>query len=279
MNREKGHIVLIHGLWMTAKSWENWVARYAARGYRAIAKSWPGMDIPIDELRHNPERIASLGISEIVEHYERIINTLDEPPIVIGHSFGGLIAQILLDRGLGSAGVAIAPAPVKGILFLPFSTLKVSFPALSNPANNHRAAPLTPEQFHYAFTNHLTEEQSRVVYDTYAVPGPDHVLFQAAFANFNPHAATAVDFANSSRAPLLLVSGGKDRLSPASVVEANYKLYRSSSAVTAYKEFPERTHYTLGQEGWEEVADYVLDWAETARQGDPALEAHSVRSH
>jgi pimeloyl-ACP methyl ester carboxylesterase len=171
------------------------------------------------------------------------------------------MAQILLDRGLGAAGVAIAPAPVKGIIFLPFSTLKVSFPALSNPANNHRAVPLTPEQFHYAFANNLTEEQSLAVYNRYAVPGPDHVLFQAALANFNPHAPTMVNFENDHRAPLLLISGGKDHVSPASVVEANFKLYRKSKAITEYKDFPYRTHFTLGQDGWEEVADSALDWA------------------
>lgn len=256
-------IVLIHGLWMTSLSWENWMKRYTAHGYRVTAKSWPGMDGDIDELRRDPSTIATLGITEIVDHYEQLIRSLDSAPFIIGHSFGGLITQILLDRGLGAAGVAIAPAPVKGILYLPFSTLKVSFPALSNPANIHRAVPLTPEQFHYAFTNSLSEEESLAVYQRYAVPGPDHVLFQAAFANFNPHAATAVDFHNNDRAPLLLISGGNDHVSPASVVEANYKLYRKSKAVTEYKDFPGRTHYTLGQEGWEEVADYALTWAET----------------
>ena len=139
----------------------------------------------------------------------------------------------------------------------------MSFPALSNPANSHRAVPLTPEQFHYAFTNNLSEEESLAVYRRYAVPGPDHVLFQAAFANFNPHAATAVDFHNNDRAPLLLISGGDDHVSPASVVEANFKLYRNSKAATQYKNFAGRTHYTLGQVGWEEVADYALTWAET----------------
>src|SRR6185312_3324513 len=254
-------IVLINGLWMTALSWENWVKRYTGKGFQVVAKSWPGMDIDINELRRDPSPIATLGITQIVDHYEKIIRGLSSPPIIIGHSFGGLITQILLDRGLGMAGVAIAPAPVKGILFLPLSTLKVSFPALSNPANAHRALPLTPEQFHYAFTNNLSEEESLKVYERYAVPGPDHVLFQAALANFNPHAATTVNFENNDRAPLLLVSGGKDHVSPASVVEANYKLYRKASAVTEYKEFPERTHYTLGQAGWEEVADYALEWA------------------
>jgi len=261
MPQQPNSIVLITGLWMTAVSWENWVKRYTDKGFRAIAKSWPGMDIDINELRHKPASIATLGITEIVEQYEKIIRGLDSAPIIIGHSFGGLITQILIDRGLGAAGVAIAPAPVKGIIFLPFSTLRVSFPALSNPANNHRALPLSPEQFHYAFTNHLSEEESLAVYNRYAVPGPDHVLFQAAFANFNPHAASAVDFQNNDRAPLLLISGGVDHVSPASVVEANFKLYRKTKAVTEYKNFPERTHYTLGQEGWEKVADYALEWA------------------
>jgi len=263
MSRASNPIVLIHGLWMTALCWENWIARYSSNGYRVIAKSWPGMDVGIDELRRDPSPIAHLGIAEIVAHYENLIRDLDSPPIIIGHSFGGLIAQILLDRGLGAAGIAIAPAPVKGILFLPFSTLKVSFPALSNPVNIHRAVPLTPEQFHYAFTNNLSEAESLAVYERYAVPGPDHVLFQAAFANFNPHAATAVNFDNAERAPLLLISGGKDHVSPASVVEANFKLYRKSSALTEYREFPERTHYTLGQSGWEAVADHALAWSET----------------
>lgn len=180
----------------------------------------------------------------------------------MGHSFGGLTTQILLDRGLGAAGVAIAPAPVKGTYFLPFSTLKVSFPALSNPANNHRAVPLTPEQFHYAFTNTLSEEESLAAFDRYAVPGPDHVLFQAALANFNSHAATAVDFNNENRAPLLFIAGEKDHVSPPAVVKANYKLYRSSGPATDYQEFPGRSHYIRGQDGWQEVADFALSWAE-----------------
>ena len=179
------------------------------------------------------------------------------------------MVQILLDRGLGAAGVAIDSAPVKGILTLPLSTLRVAFPVLSNPANNHRAMPLTPEQFHYAFTNNLSEEESGVLFERYAVPGPDHLLFQASFANFNPHAATTVNFHNDTRAPLLLIAGGRDHVAPASVTRANFNLYQKSKAITDYKEYPERSHFTLGERGWEEVADYALDWATTnaARRG------------
>ena len=256
-----GTVVLIHGLWMTPLSWEHWVARYRDEGYDVLAPAWPRMEGDVESLRHDPSSFANLGFGEIVDHYERIIQGLDEPPIIMGHSFGGLIAQVLLDRGLGAAGVAVDPAPVKGIFFLPFSTIKVVFPALANPANNHRAVPLTPEQFHYAFGNLVSEEESLKRFERYAVPGPDHVLFQASLANFNPHAETAVNFRNNNRAPLLLIAGGKDHVVPASVTKANFNLYRKSTAVTEFKEFCERSHFTIGEPGWEEVADYALSWA------------------
>jgi alpha-beta hydrolase superfamily lysophospholipase len=207
-------IVLIHGLWVTALSWEHWIERYTARGYHVIARGWPGMDVPIEQLRADPTRVADLGLAEIIDHFDHIVRELDRPPILIGHSFGGLIVQVLLDRGLGAAGVAIDPAPVKGMLALPLSTLRVSFPALRNPANVHKASALTPEQFHYAFTNTLTDEEAAAVYERYEVPGPDRVLFQAGLANLNPHALTKVNFHNDTRAPLLLIAGGKDHISP-----------------------------------------------------------------
>lgn len=263
-------IVLIHGLWMTPLSWEHWVDRYTSRGYKVLAPAWPGMDGDIEQLRRDPSGIAELGVTEIVDHYDAIIRDLDQPPIIMGHSFGGLFTQVLLDRGLGAAGVAIDSAPVKGILVLPFSTLKVAFPVLRNPANLHRTMALSPEQFHYAFANTLSEQESKAAYDRYAVPGPDHVLFQASLANFNPHAPTAVDFHNNDRAPLLLIAGGQDHIAPASVTEANFRLYRRSKAVTELKEFPERPHFTVGAPGWEEVADYALSWAVSHGASDHA---------
>ena len=254
-------IVLIHGLWLTPLSWEHWIDRYTKRGYKVVAPTWPGMEGGIEDLRRNPDKVAGLGVTEIVDHYDGIVRKMDRPPIIMGHSFGGLFTQILLDRGLGAAGVAIDSAPVKGVLILPFSEVKVGWPALRNPANVHKAMQSTPEQFHYSFGNLLSEEESRAVYDRYAVPGPDHILFQASLANFNPHAATAVNFHNDTRAPLLLIAGGKDHVVPASVTKANYNLYRKSKAITDFKEYPDRSHYTVGQPGWEEVADFALTWA------------------
>ncbi len=255
-------IVLIHGLWETSLAWENWVEYYKNRGFEVIAKSWPGMDgKTIAELRTNTESFANLGIGEIVDHYAAMIEKLEQPPIVIGHSFGGAITEILLDRGLAAAGVAIAPAPLKGIYLLPFASLKSAFPILKNPANNHKAVMLTAEEFHYGFTNGMSPEDSKAAYDRYAIPGPGHVLFQAALANFAPHAQASVNYKNPNRAPLLLVGGSLDHTVPAKVVKKTSKLQDRSGAVTYYKEFEGRNHFTLGAPGWEEVADFALNWA------------------
>lgn len=254
-------IVLIHGLWMTALSWEHWVNRYTQCGYKVIAKSWPGMDGDIEELRSHPEAIEDLGIAEIVDYYDDIVRALPRPPIIMGHSFGGVFTQILLDRGLGAAGVAIDSAAVKGVLTLPASTLKSGYPVLKNPANTHKAVALTPEEFHYAFTNTLSEAESEAAYERYAVPGPGRVLFQGALANFNPHATTRIDFHNDERAPLLFIAGSEDHVSPPALNESNAKHYQNSKAITDYHLFEGRSHFILGQPGWEAVADYALEWA------------------
>jgi pimeloyl-ACP methyl ester carboxylesterase len=254
-------IVLIHGLWMTALCWEHWVERYSSRGHHVIAKSWPHMDGTVEQLRRDTTPYEHLGVGEVVDYYEGIIKALPKPPILMGHSFGAAVTQILLDRGLGSAGVAIDSAPVKGVLGLPFSSLKSSFPTLKNPGNLNRAVMLTAEEFHYAFTNTLTDEESLAAYNRYAVPGPGRPLFQAALANFNPHAATKVDFKNDNRAPLLLIAGELDHTVPPSLTRENAKRQHKSKALTAYKEFSGRSHFILGQKGWEEVADFALAWA------------------
>jgi pimeloyl-ACP methyl ester carboxylesterase len=254
-------IVLIHGLWMTPLSWEHWVERYSKRGYEVLAPPWPGMDGDIEELRANPEQIENLGIEDIVDHYDAIIRGLDRQPIIIGHSFGGAFTEILLDRALGAAGVAIDAAAVRGVTKLPFSTLKSAFPVLKSPSNRHRAVALTAEQFHYAFTNTIDEDESERAYERYAVPGPGRVLWQGALANFNPHTPDQVDFHNDDRAPLLLIAGGADHVVPAAVDRQMAHKQSKSKAITEYKEFPGRSHFTIGQDGWEEVADYALDWA------------------
>ena len=251
-------IVLINGLWMTALSWELWVQHYTDKGYGVIAANWPGMEGDIEQLRRDPSSFASLGLTEVVDHCEQIIRELESPPIIIGCGLGGLVTQILLDRGWGAAGVAIASAPVKGIARLPLSMLKLAFSVLGKSLSN-KAASLTAQQFRRAFTNSLTESESLDAFNRYVVPAPNRVLLQTAFANFSPHSATTVNFRNDTRAPLLLAAGGKDRIVPSSIVKANFDLYRESKAETDYKEFSDQAHFTLLQET--RVADYVLGWA------------------
>jgi pimeloyl-ACP methyl ester carboxylesterase len=252
-------IVLIPGLWMTALCWEHWVKHYSDKGYCIVARSWPRIEGRIEQLRRDPSSFASLGLKDVVDHYEQIIRELETPPIIIGYGFGGLVTQILLDRGWGAAGAAIASAPVKGIARLPLSMLKLAFSVLGNSFNSRETISLTPKQFHRAFTNSLTETESFDAFKRYVVPAPYRVLVQTAFANFTSHTAATVNVRNDTRAPLLLIAGGKDRVAPSSLVKANFDLYRESKAETDYKEFSDQAHFTLLQET--KVADYVLGWA------------------
>jgi pimeloyl-ACP methyl ester carboxylesterase len=252
-------IVLINGLWISALSWEFWVQHYTDKGYCVIAADWPGREGEIEQLPRDPTNFASLGLADVVDHYEQLIRELETPPIIIGHGFGGLVTQILLDRGWGAAGAAIASAPVRGIARLPLSMLKLAFSVLGNSFNSHETISLTPKQFHRAFTNSLTETESLDAFKRYVVPAPYRVLVQTAFANFSPHSAATVNFRNDTRAPLVLIAGGKDRVAPSALVKANFDLYRESKAETDYKEFSDQAHFTLLQQT--KIADYVLGWA------------------
>ena len=260
-------IVLIPGLWMTALCWEHWVKHYSDKGYCIVARSWPGMEGGIEQLRRDPGSFASLGLKDVVDHYEQIVRDLETPPIIIGYGIGGLVTQILLDRGWGAAGAAIAGVPVRGIARLPLSMLKLAFSVLGNSFNSHETISLTPKQFRRAFTNSRTETESLDAFKRYTVPAPYRVLVQTALANFISHNATTVNFRNDTRAPLLLVAGGQDRVVPSSLAKANFELYRESKAETDYKEFRDRTHFIIGQDGWEKVADYVLGWALSRANG------------
>jgi pimeloyl-ACP methyl ester carboxylesterase len=263
-------IVLIHGLWMTPRSWEHWIDRYQDRSYRVLAPAYPGLEGEVEALRADPSPIATLTVPETVEYLEGIVGELDRPPILMGHSFGGALVQLMLDHGFGAAGVAIDSVPTEGVLTLPLSQIKASFPVLKNPTNRHRAVGFTPEQFHYAFTDTLSEGESLKVYERYHIPAPGGWVWGGVLANFTPgHQATWVDYSNSARAPLLFIAGDDDHIMPAAVNESNAKKYSDSSSVTDFKEFPGRSHYTLGQPGWEEVADYALDWA-TRQSSGPA---------
>jgi pimeloyl-ACP methyl ester carboxylesterase len=258
-------VVLIHGLWMTPLAWEHWADRYEARGCTVLTPGYPGIgqgEAGLRELRDNPDAVAGVGAWEVMDYLTEYIGKLDTAPIIMGHSFGGTFAQLLVGNGLGSAGVSIDGAGVKGVRALPFSELRSTFPVLKNPANAKRAVPLTPGQFHYAFTNTLDEEASQAAYDRYAAPTPGKILFQGGLANFTHNAATTFDFSNDDRAPLLFISGGSDHILPPVVQRENYERnVKHSSAITAHKVFPGRDHFTCGEPGWEAVADFALDWA------------------
>jgi pimeloyl-ACP methyl ester carboxylesterase len=245
---------------MTPLSFEYWAHHYAERGYRVHVPGWPGMDHDIRRVRRAPESIVSLGYRQIVDYYERFVLGLEEPPILVGHGLGGLVVQALLDRGLGSCGVAVASAPIRGIWALPHAQVRGVTPQLLASRLGGRCVRLTPGQFHEAFMNTSAREEAQWNYDRYVVPGPSRVLLQAALANINPFSRTSINVRRNSRVPLLLIAASQDRLSPPSIVKANVRAYRDSIATTEYREFPGRTHFIIAQSGWQEVADYALDW-------------------
>ncbi len=256
-------VVLVHGLWMTPRSWENWVEYYQAKGLTVLTPAYPGFEIEVEGLRENPDLIANLTVNDTVDHLAEAVEQVGSSPIIMGHSFGGTLTQLLLARGLGSAGVVVDSAPTEGVRVSPLSQIRSLFPALKNPANRHKAVGFTPEEFHYAFTNTLSEEDSKAVWDRYAIAAPGNwVWAYGLIANFKPgHQETWVDYAKD-RAPLLFIAGGEDHIMPASVNSSNAKHYKDSPAVTDYHEFEGRDHWTCAAPGWEAVADYALEWAE-----------------
>tara|TARA_R110002126_G_scaffold277560_3_gene423580 strand:- start:19094 stop:19885 length:792 start_codon:yes stop_codon:yes gene_type:complete len=251
-------IVFIHGLWMHSSSWQKWMDYFNKQGYRTLNPGWPGDAETVAKCRENPNSIANKGVSEIVESYTKIIATLSEPPVVIGHSFGGLIAQILLSQNLVSGCIAINPAPIKGVWQLPLSVLKASFPVLGNPFNYKKANALTFKQFCYGFANAIPKEEAKKLYELYTIPAPCKPLFQAATATFAGN-ETKVNTGNTKRGPLLITGGEKDNQAPPILGKASLKKY-NSSVISDFKLFENRGHSIAIDNGWKEVAEYSNNW-------------------
>jgi pimeloyl-ACP methyl ester carboxylesterase len=257
-------IVLVHGAWMSPASWSGWKERYEGRGYRVVAPAWPFDDRSVEELNRSPApELASVGVTEIVDHYERAIRALDEAPMIIGHSFGGLFTQLLLDRGLGVSGVAIDPAPIKGVLPA-LNAVRAGFGVISTWAGWRKVIRMSFADFQWGWVHDLPAAEQRAAYERFVVPTPGRPYFQGLVAPFTR--TFAVDPA-ARRAPLLLMAGLEDRTVPASMVRAAYGIQRRSAARTEYMEWPGRTHFLCAAPGWEEIADKALAWSEGAAVG------------
>ena len=258
-------VVFIHGLWLHATSWAPWAELFSEAGYDPIAPGWPGDPDTVEAARANPDSIADHGIDDVTRHYQAIIDALPARPILIGHSFGGMIAEKLLGLDYGAAAIGIDAAQIKGVLPLPLSALHSTLPVFKNPANKHKAVSLTAEQFRFSFGNAVSPEESDALYERWTIPAPGKPLFEAAAANFSLHSPAKVNTANEGRGPLLLVMGGRDHTVPEAITKATVKQYRHSSAVTDLEEFADRGHSLTIDSGWREVADACLAWL--AKQG------------
>jgi non-heme chloroperoxidase len=256
----KTPVVFIHGLWLLPSSWDRWAAFFEQAGYTALTPGWPDDPQTVEEANANPDVFAKKTVGQVADHFQEAIEGLDKKPAVIGHSFGGLLAQILAGRGLSAASVAIDPAPFRGVLPLPISALKSSKPVLGNPANRNRAVPLTYEQFRYAFANAVSEDEAKELYNEFAVPTPGAPLFQAATANLNPWTEAKVNSKNPERGPLLITSGEEDHTVPWAISNASYKKQKRNEGVTEIIEIPGRGHALTIDSGWQEVAQISLDF-------------------
>jgi non-heme chloroperoxidase len=251
-------VVFVHGLWLLPSSWDRWGAFFEEAGYVAVKPGWPDDPQTVEEAKAHPEVFAGKGIGDIADHHEAVIRRLDRTPIVIGHSFGGLLTEILAGRGLARASVAISPAPFRGVLPLPVSALRVASVALRSPANWNRAVPLTYEQFRFGFANAVPEDEAKQLYETYSVPGPGEPLFQAAAANFNPWSEARVDTRNAARGPMLIISADADHTVPWAIANASFKKERRNEGVTEIVKLPGRGHALTIDSGWREVAETAL---------------------
>jgi pimeloyl-ACP methyl ester carboxylesterase len=253
-------VVFIHGAWLHATSWGPWLELFTQHGYDPVAPGWPNEPSTVDEARANPDVVANQDIDDITKHYAAIAESLNTAPILIGHSFGGLIAEKLLGQGIGAAAVAIDATQIKGVLPLPLAQLRAALPALSNPANLHKAVSLTSKEFRFGFGNAISEEESDAIYNAWSIPSPAKPFFQAAAANFALHSQAKVNTANSERGPLLLISGTADHTVPDVVTRSTFKHYRDSMAVTELQQFEGRGHSLAIDNGWRDVANTVLAW-------------------
>ena len=253
-------VVFIHGLWLLPSSWDRWATVFEEAGYVALTPGWPDDPDTVEQANEHPEVFARKTVGQVADHFSEIIGRLDTKPAVIGHSFGGLLTQIVAGRGLAAVSVAIDPAPFRGVLPLPISALKSASAVLGNPANRNRAVPLTYEQFRYGFANAVGEEEARELYETYAVPASGAPIFQAAAANLNPWTEAKVDTRNPERGPLLIISGEKDHTVPWAIANASYKRQQRNDGVTEIVEIPNRGHALTIDSGWREVADTALEF-------------------
>jgi non-heme chloroperoxidase len=251
-------VVFIHGLWLLPSSWDRWAAVFEEAGYTAVSPGWPDDPDTVEEANANPEVFAHKTVGQVADHFADVIGKLDKKPAVIGHSFGGLLTQIVAGRGLSAASVAIDPAPFRGVLPVPISALKAGAPVLGNPANRNRAVPLTYDQFRFSFANAVSEDEAKQLYDAYAVPAPGAPLFQAATANLNPWTEAKVNSKNPDRGPLLIISGEKDNTVPWAIANASYKKQKRNGGVTEIVEMKNRGHALTIDSGWREVADTAL---------------------